>query len=143
MADAAERSLANSTWRHPNTGGTDYLTLLVAHTGYQLSDIEVTAMKATTPTWTPPAPPRARLAPRRPPSAPGPEPPRPRRPRRPAAGPAARSCRRAAPWPARGRRPTWQVCTDCVLTLANGLPEDLDPGRAEAITDGITPVGRR
>ena len=31
-----------------------------------------------------------------------------------------------------------QACTDCVLTLANGLPEDLDPGRAEAITDGIT-----
>ena len=31
-----------------------------------------------------------------------------------------------------------QVCTDCVLTLANGLPEDLDPGRAAAITDGIT-----
>jgi hypothetical protein len=49
VADAAERSLANSTWRHPNPGGTDYLTLLVGHTGYQLSDIEVTAMKATTP----------------------------------------------------------------------------------------------
>ena len=64
VADAAERSLANSTWRHPNTGGTDYLTLLVAHTGYQLSDIEVTAMKATNPTWTPPrtTPPATRTA---------------------------------------------------------------------------------
>ncbi len=64
VADAAERSLANSTWRHPNTGGTDYLTLLVAHTGYQLSDIEVTAMKATNPTWTPPrtTPPATRIA---------------------------------------------------------------------------------
>ena len=29
-----------------------------------------------------------------------------------------------------------EVCTDCVLTLANGLDEDLDPGRAEAITAG-------
>ena len=36
-----------------------------------------------------------------------------------------------------------QVCTDCVLTLANGLPEDLDPGRAEAITDRDHVVGRR
>ena len=54
VADAAERSLANSTWRHPNPGGTEYLALLVGHTGYQLSDIEVTAMKATNPTWTPP-----------------------------------------------------------------------------------------
>ena len=64
VADAAERSLANSTWRHPNTGGTDYLTLLVAHTGYQLSDIEVTAMKATNPKWTPPrtTPPATRTA---------------------------------------------------------------------------------
>ena len=64
MADAAERSLANSTWRHPNTGGTDYLTLLVGHTGYQLSDIEVTAMKATNPKWTPPrtTPPTTRTA---------------------------------------------------------------------------------
>jgi len=29
-----------------------------------------------------------------------------------------------------------EVCTDCVLTLANGLDEDLDPGRAAAITAG-------
>ena len=55
MADAAERSLGNSTWRESNAAaGTEYLTLLVAHTGYQLSAIEVTAMKATNPTWTPP-----------------------------------------------------------------------------------------
>ena len=54
VADAAERSLANSTWRNPNAGGTEYLTLLVAHTGYQLSDVEVLAMKATNPKWTPP-----------------------------------------------------------------------------------------
>ena len=54
VADAAERSLGNSTWRNPNTAGTEYLTLLVTHTGYQLSDIEVTAMKATNPKWAPP-----------------------------------------------------------------------------------------
>ena len=30
-----------------------------------------------------------------------------------------------------------EVCTDCVLTLANGLPEDLDPSRAQAITAGL------
>ena len=30
-----------------------------------------------------------------------------------------------------------QVCTDCLLTVAGGLPEDLAPGRAQAITTGI------
>lgn len=30
-----------------------------------------------------------------------------------------------------------EVCTDCLLTLANGLPDDLDPERAAAITEGI------
>ena len=30
-----------------------------------------------------------------------------------------------------------EVCTDCVTTLANGLPEDLDPARAEAISTGL------
>jgi hypothetical protein len=30
-----------------------------------------------------------------------------------------------------------EVCTDCVLTLANGPDEDLDPERAAAITAGI------
>ena len=54
VADAAERSLGNSTWRNPNAAGTEYLTLLVTHTGYQLADIEVTAMKATNPKWAPP-----------------------------------------------------------------------------------------
>jgi ParB family chromosome partitioning protein len=55
IADGAERSLDSSTWRGSNAGGTEYLTLLVAHTGYQLADIEATAMKATDPTWKPPA----------------------------------------------------------------------------------------
>ncbi len=56
IADGAERSLDSSTWRGSNAGGTEYLTLLVAHTGYQLADIEATAMKATDPTWTAPTP---------------------------------------------------------------------------------------
>jgi ParB family chromosome partitioning protein len=55
VVDAAERSLENSTWRSSNAAGTAYLTLLVAHTGYQLSDVEVQAMKATDPKWKPPA----------------------------------------------------------------------------------------
>jgi ParB family chromosome partitioning protein len=55
VADAAERSLAGSTWRGSNPAGTSYLTMLVAHAGYQLSDVEVLAMKATDPTWKAPA----------------------------------------------------------------------------------------
>ena len=53
-ADAAERSLATSTWRTHNPGGAGWLSLLVAHTGYQLADIEAVAMKATDPAWIPP-----------------------------------------------------------------------------------------
>ena len=30
-----------------------------------------------------------------------------------------------------------EVCTDCELALANGLPDDLGPDRAAAITGGI------
>jgi hypothetical protein len=54
-ADAAERALAATTWRDGNRGAADWLTLLVAHTGYQLADIEVVAMQATDPAWAPPA----------------------------------------------------------------------------------------
>ncbi len=58
-ADVAEKSLGVTTWRGSNPGAAGWLGLLVAHTGYQLAGIEVTAMKATTPGWKPPRPARA------------------------------------------------------------------------------------
>jgi ParB/RepB/Spo0J family partition protein len=54
VADSAEKSLAASTWRTPNTGAVDWLRLLVTHTGYQLSDIETAAVRVVEPTWAPP-----------------------------------------------------------------------------------------
>lgn len=54
IAEAGEKALAESTWRHPNPSAADWLKLLVAHTGYQLADIETTAVTRTDPTWTPP-----------------------------------------------------------------------------------------
>ena len=34
------------------------------------------------------------------------------------------------------------ACTDCLLTVANDLPEDLDPARVEAITTGLAAFAR-
>lgn len=51
VADHEERALENSTWRGRNESGVAYLALLLEHTGYQLADVEVLAMKATNPTW--------------------------------------------------------------------------------------------
>lgn len=53
VADAAEKSLAASSWRSPNAGAVDWLRLIVTHTGYQLSDIEATAARLVDPTWAP------------------------------------------------------------------------------------------
>lgn len=57
VADGGERDLAQTTWRAPNKAAADYLTLLVAHTGYQLSDIETAAVHAVRPAWKPQATP--------------------------------------------------------------------------------------
>ena len=55
VASGAEKSLDFSTWRHPNTAAADWLKLLVTHTGYQLADIELTAVQLVDKTWTPPS----------------------------------------------------------------------------------------
>jgi hypothetical protein len=59
VADAAEKSLATSTWRSPNAGAVAWLSLLVTHTGYQLSEIETTAVRRVDPSWTAPRQPAA------------------------------------------------------------------------------------
>lgn len=53
VADAAERSVSESTWRRASTPAADWLILLVDHAGYQLAPIEQTAVALTHPTWTP------------------------------------------------------------------------------------------
>lgn len=52
-AAAAEETLGNGRWRHPSTTAVDWLKLLVNHTSYQLSDIELIAVRKLEPGYQP------------------------------------------------------------------------------------------